>query len=314
MKRHPYRILYAALVALALNLASTAPFALPAGATAFTPGEPQAIMMTPPPITATATPAPSGQVVKYSGQILDYQNGYVFFTTGDGFHVAPDVKIDDAAGGGPTKLVPQTRVYARASFDTGSGAVVELSLSVHKLPDEAAYDAIRKYAIALSTPAPNPDLGTSPGFRGLPVEVTFVVEVPPKTPFADEIYLSTDQSGWSATAIRMDRVDAEHYRVTKTFSSGTKLLYRYTRGSWQSADIGQNGLQMKPRLLVVQNSDVQIKTDIVYGWQDENQFAPDLGNALPTPFNPNPFSVAPCPRSARGGCHPIGPNPAPPVP
>jgi len=38
------------------------------------------------------------------------------------------------------------------------------------------------------------------GFTGKPVLVVFTVQVPPKTPFGDTIYLATDVSGWSATA------------------------------------------------------------------------------------------------------------------
>jgi hypothetical protein len=311
MNTHRYRMVLTLLVALALNAVSAGWRPTAVRAAAFTPGQPEAVMQTPPPIEATATPRPSGVLVKYAGQILDYRAGYVFFTTGDGFHVSPSLKIDDAQSGGPTTLRPETRVYALASFDTGSGAVVELALSARKLQDEASYDEIKKFAVALSTPQPNPDLAPGEGFNGQPVLVTFVVEVPPKTPFGDTIYLSTDQSGWSATAVRMDRIDAIHYRVTRSFSSGTRLLYRYTRGSWRSGDIGQNGLQMKPRLMVVQNTDVQIRNDVVYGWQDENQFAPDLGSAIPTPFNPNPFGVGICPRGK--ACLP-GPVPAPPIP
>jgi hypothetical protein len=264
-----------------------------AGAAPFPSPIESAVMQTPPPLTATATPPPSGQIIKYSGQLLDYRDGFAFFTTGDAFRLGSDIKIDDAATGGPTTLVPETRTYARASFDEGSGGIVELALSRSKLPDEASYQDIKKFAVALSTPFANPDLGRAPGFNGRPVPVTFLVEVPPKTPFADQIYLSTDASGWSATAVRMDRVDALHYRVVRSFSSGTRLLYRYTRGSWQSADVGQDGLAIKPRILVVQNADYRVVHDIVYYWQDENPFTSDNGSILPTPFNPVPFNIPP---------------------
>jgi hypothetical protein len=285
---------YAVIALLALAIANAGPFAsspAEAGAVA-TPSGP-AFMETPPPLTATATPQPSGQIVKYAGQLLDYRDGFAFFTTGDAYRVDPNVKIDDAATGGPTSLVPETRVYARAGFDTGNGGIVELSLSQKKLPDDASYQDIKKFAVALSTPYANPDLVAGEGFSGKPVPVTFLVEVPPKTPISDQIYLATDVSGWSSTAIRMDRVDALHYRVTRLLASGTVLRYRYTRGSWQSADDDQNGLAMKPRVLVVKNADYRVVRDIVYAWQDENQFLPDNGSTLPTPFNPVPFNLPP---------------------
>jgi hypothetical protein len=285
---------YALVALLALWLANAGGFGPGSAAAAAipTPLEP-AVMETPPPLSATATPHPSGQLVKFSGQILDYRDGFVFFTTGDAFRLDDHVKLDDAATGGPTNLVPQTRTYARASFDSGNGAVVELALSSKKLPDQASYQDIKRFAVALSTPYQNPDLKPAEGFDGKPVPVTFVVEVPAKTPFGDQVFLATDASGWSATAIKMDRIDALHYRVTRSFASGTRLLYRYTRGSWQSADVDRNGISAKPRLLVVKNADYRDVSDVVYNWQDEDPFAPDNGSTLPTPFNPVPFNVPP---------------------
>ncbi len=247
---------------------------------------------TPPPITATATPSPSGQLIRYSGQILDAGKEFVFFTTGDGFRLSPGAKIVDP-GGGPTTLHPETRVYARAAFDTGNGQIVELALSKTPLPFEASYAAIKGFAVVVSTPAPNPDLRGGEGLTGRDVLVLFTVQVPPKTPFADSVYLATDVSGWSATAIRMDRIDALHYRIAQTYKSGTRFLYRYTRGSWQSAERGQDGLQVPPRQLVVRNSDTQNIDNVVYSWGDEQPNAPDLGGAVPTPYNPMPIQTPP---------------------
>jgi hypothetical protein len=283
--------MFTAVVGIAI--AGFGPFDGPARAAGLPTPLESAFMQTPPPLEATATPAPSGTLLKYSGQILDYRDGYAFFTTGDAFRVDPSVKISDAASGGPTQLVPQTRMFARASFDTGNGAIVELALSKAKLADEAAYQSIKKFAVVLSTPAANPDLTFGGGFNGKGVPVTFEVEVPPKTPFSDEIFLATDVSGWSATAIRMDRIDALHYKATRSFASGTKLLYRYTRGSWQSADVDQNGLAMRPRTLIVKNADYRVVRDVVYAWQDENDFDSQNGSAIPTPFNPIPFNIPP---------------------
>ncbi len=249
---------------------------------------------TPPPLTATATPRPAGTLVKYSGQLLDDRSGFAFFTTGDAFKLAPDVKVDDAKTGGPTTIVAQTRTYARATFDSSTGTIVELSLAKSKLPDEASYDAIKKFVVALSTPYANPDLaGHNEGIDGKPVLVTFQVEVPPKTPFDDPVYIATDKSGWSATALRMDRIDALHYRLTMPLASGTSFLYRYTRGSWSSAERGQNGLEVPPRKFFVRNADVRLQPDVVYAWGDSNEFAPDLGQAIPTPFNAVPFNLPP---------------------
>jgi hypothetical protein len=249
---------------------------------------------TPPPLSATATPRPAGDLIKYTAQLLDYRSGFAFFTTGDGFRVAPNVKIVDAKTDGPTALTPQTRVYARAAFDPASGQIVELGLSQYKLPEEATFDAIKKFVVALSTPYANPDLANGgEGISGKPVLVTFRVEVPPKTPFSDPVYIATDKSGWSATALRMDRLDALHYTLTMPINSGTTFLYRFTRGSWTSAERGQNGLEVPPRKFTLRDAEVRLVSNVVYAWGDSNEFAPDLGQAIPTPFNVIPFNLPP---------------------
>jgi hypothetical protein len=301
-----------ALFIAALLLASASGFGpapATAGAIATPSGAPSGA--TPPPLSATATPAPAGTLQTFAGQILDERAGFLFFTTGDGFRLAPQVKLADAATGGPTTLQPTTRVYARATFDA-SGNVVALALSRRKLPDDATFDDQKvgvihnEYHVALSTDGPNPDLQTpqpkdsgdaegSGVSSGADVRVVFLVTVPPKTPFGDQVYIATDKSGWSPTAIRLDRVDALHYRVAIDQQAGATLYYKYTRGSWRSAERGENGIEGKARLLVVRNLDVQTKKDTVAGWGDEDQFAPDLGGGVPTPFNPIPFNVPPPP-------------------
>ncbi|HMD02262.1 MAG TPA: hypothetical protein VKG44_04785 [Candidatus Baltobacteraceae bacterium] len=250
-----------------------------------------------PPISATATPAPSGQIIRYAAQLIDVRNGFAFFTTGDAFRLAPNYALRDAATNGPTTLQPVTRIYARASFDTGSGAIVELALSKKPLPQEASYQSIEKFAVAVSTPFPNPDLKAVEGYNGKPVLVVITVEVPPTTPFSDNVYIATDTSGWSPTAIKLNRIDSLHYRIATTYASGTKLLYRYTRGSWPTSERGQNGLQVT-HSAIVPNLDVKRLADTVYAWADINPNnpnpVPNNGvNGLPTPYNPIPFVTPP---------------------
>ncbi len=242
-----------------------------------------------------------------SGQLLAYQDGYVFFTTGDGFRVARDVVIHDAKTGGSTTLAPAPRIWARTTFDA-SGTVTELDLSRDPLPPQGNFADVAHFAVALSTPAPNPDLlayQPTPGpdqtplptqrFSGRPVLVTFIVQVPPITPFTSAVYITTDQSGWNAQAIPMDRVDALHYEITRRYPSGTIFRYLYDRGSFQSTEISPNGLQRTPRNLVVPDADVRVVHDTVSAWQDQvnggvNQVQPQI---MPTPYNPAPFPNLP---------------------
>jgi hypothetical protein len=271
--------------------------------------------------------AASSSVV-VSGQLLAYQDGYVFFTTGDGFRVARDVVIRDAKTARATALRPAPRIWARATFDA-SGTVTELDLSRDPLPPQGSFADVSRFAVALSTPVPNPDLlkaVETPGpsesaapiqhFSGKPVLVTFIVQVPPYTPFTSSIYIATDQSGWNAQAIPMDRIDALHYQITRRFNSGTIFRYLYDRGSLQSQEIAQNGLARVPRNAVVTDADVRVVRDTVYAWQDAapgglNQVQPQI---MPTPYNPAPFPNLPTclPPPQPGGKRPPPPPNCPP--
>ncbi|HEX3457741.1 MAG TPA: hypothetical protein VHR97_07270 [Candidatus Baltobacteraceae bacterium] len=251
--------------------------------------------------------AAGASTIVVSGQLLAYQDGYVFFTSGDGFRVAQNVVIHDAKTGGATPLHPAPRIWARATFDA-SGTVTELDLSRDQLPAQGNFADVTHFAVALSSPIPNPDLlqavaTPAPGepatvaqhFSGRPVLVTFIVQVPPYTPFTSSLYMATDQSGWNAQAIPMDRVDALHYQITRRFNSGTIFRYLYNRGSLQTQEVAQNGLARTPRNFIVTDADVRVIRDTVYAWQDAspgglNQVQPQI---MPTPYNPAPFPNLP---------------------
>ena len=250
--------------------------------------------------TATQTPTPlvtgGAALAKYSGQILDYQHGFLFFTTGDGYRVSPTVRIIDAKSGAQTKEAPATRMYARASFDS-QGNIVEIDLSGRPLPQEATYEQIKQYAIAKSVPQQNPDFKKrGVVIEGKPVLVTFIVTVPPTTPIADQVYISTDKSGWQPNAIKMDRIDALRYRYTVKLNSGTELGYLFTRGTWTTVERASTGLEQTPHHLFVGNLDTENRSNQVYFWADQAStggatvqatFNPA---ALPTPYNPSPFN------------------------
>lgn len=239
-------------------------------------------------IGATAAP------IVVTSQILDYEKGYVFFTTGDGFRVAPNVQIVN----GP----PTVRRYARVTFDS-TGVVTKIEVSKTKLPAEGDVNDVRRFAIALSTPAPNPDLAPQTGFNrcrntigGRLVTVSVEVQVPTSTGLTDQVYMTTDQSGWYAQAYRLDRIDTLHYRTVLKLYSGTQMHVLFDRGSTQSIEVGENGIEDKPALLCVGNEDVQAFTRRVYHWADEQiGGTQQVPQTLPTPYNPAPFPNLPTP-------------------
>jgi len=223
-----------------------------------------------------------------TAQILDYEKGFVFFTTGDGFRVAPGVTI---TGG-----VPKARKYARVTFDA-SGNVTRIEVSSAKLPSEGDLDAVRKFALTLSTPAPNPDLVPSPNpgrcasvKAGKLVTIAITAQVPPSTGATDRVYMTSDQSGWNAQAYPLDRIDVLHYRTILKLYSGTVMHVLMDRGSTQSIQVGENGIEIKPFLLCIGDEDVQAFRVTVYRWGDEGTGPTQvIPQSIPTPFNPSPF-------------------------
>ena len=121
-----------------LSAAPVTPVPLPsAGAT------PSAGPNTPHPGPNTPVPSasPAGVLVKFAGQLLDLRGGFVFFTSGDGFQLAPGYQTVDVHTGQPTNRVANTGLYAVASFDPATGAVVRLALSPAPVPAEASYES-----------------------------------------------------------------------------------------------------------------------------------------------------------------------------
>ena len=138
-----------------------------------------------------------GELVRFTGQLLDLRNGYVYFTSGDAFKVSPSLKIADYDTGKATTLQPRPKIFARAVIDPATKQVVELDLTTRKLATDAAYAVV-----------PNPLSATKPTTEQAPeiagrlrtgreVAVAFVVKVPPTTPLNATIYISTDASGWN---------------------------------------------------------------------------------------------------------------------
>jgi hypothetical protein len=296
-----------ALVAAAALVPTMLPAAPP-------PPKPLNATVTPPPADATATPFPTNGYVAYSGRLLDLQQGFVFFSSGDGFQMAPTAKIVDAVTGGPTTIKPAPRVYAKATFDKATKQVVQLALSHKPIAGGTQLADVQGFAEQASPTTANPDLAPHPGLldrgatgtgRDIPVVIT--VQVPQTTPLDADVYIATDVSTWNPRAIRMDRIDASHYRLRTSFKVGTIIFYKYTRGDWNTAERTPTGLDGDPHKLDLSHTNANVANfdDTVEHWADDN-----LGNGniqpgpqgIPTPYNPGslPFAV-------NGTVHPTPP-------
>jgi hypothetical protein len=251
----------------------------------------QAPVAAPSPVP-TQVPTPTAPLY-VTGQLLDIRDGFVYFTTGNAFKIISPVHVVDFETGEPTTIAPTTGLYARAMFDAKTKQVVELAITKRRLANSSV-EQVRAFLAAGSTPEPAPELHGGQRLTGKPVPVTFYIEVPSTTSLTDNVYIATDASGWNAQAYKMDRVDATHYRLTRTFASGTKFYYRITRGSWNSVERDRDGLEHDPHLLFVNEVDALRKDVTVYSWSDQTPGQPVVGpDSIPTPFNPNPFGNLP---------------------
>jgi len=226
---------------------------------------------TPPPDVAAPSPTPEPLLV--NGQVIDLERGYVVFSSGDAFKLAPNAAIvDDASGATPTyNLTPG--IFAVATLDVSSGLVLSLRTSRRPLPaGTPAAQIPRRYVIAASSPKPNPDLverrAVYTSVLSKAVTVTVTVAVPPDTPFNDDVYMATDTSGWNPQAIKMQRLDGLHFRIQMDLRGGTEIHYLFTRGAWNDVERDRAGLQRKPRDLFVPGGDSQIVDATIYRWAD----------------------------------------------
>ena len=236
--------------------------------------------------------AAQNQLVKFTGQLLDVRNGYVYFTTGDAFKLADAARIADYDTGKATTLQPRAKLFARAVFDPATKQVVELDITAKHLANDTQFAQVAQtYTQTKPVTQKAPEIVGKP-LTGREVAVTFIITVPPTTPLTADIYISTDAGGWNPREIKLDRIDGQRYRAVRRFASGTQFAYRITRGSWNSVERDQNGLESTPHQYFTKEVDSHSETVTVYSWSDDRGNVPQQAapGAIPTPFNPNPFS------------------------
>jgi hypothetical protein len=261
-------------------------------------------------IAAFALPSfAQGALVRFTGQLLDVRNGYVYFTSGDAFKLAAAPRIADFDTGGPTALKPGPKIFARAILDPATKEVVELDLTAKRVPPDAAYATVAQPLSATRPVTARAPEIVGKAATGREVAVAFVATVPPTTPINATLYISTDASGWNPQAIKMDRIDGQRYRAVRRFASGTKFAWLVTRGSWNSVELGSDGLQAPARQYYTSEVDAQEARANVFAWSDDRGNVPQAAQpgALPTPFNPNPFppgGIFPGPKATPPGGFP----------
>jgi hypothetical protein len=249
-------------------------------------------------------PAPSAAEAAESAivaaQVLSYEEGFIFLTTGEAFRVVPNPQVVDAKGA-PSKHGPELGSFVKLTFDA-LGNVTQIVVSDSPLKADAELASVERYAVmprltasTSASPVPGAAL-SSTALRNALVKVSFTVEVPTTTLSTDQVYMATSETQWDPLGTRLDRIDAQHFRAVLDVPAGSRFRYLFTRGNSLSIERGKNGLQRPARTLVLRDVTPQIVSDRVEHWGDE------AGNSLlaspqttPTPFNPAPYPNLPPP-------------------
>ncbi len=146
-------------------------------------------------------------------------------------------------------------------------------------------------------------------------DVTFDVRLPDSTPSNEVIYIAGTFNFWEPGPAQtgtdgnnhdlvLTRISDNQHQITLTFNTGESILYKYTRGSWETVEKGAQGEEIDNRSMVVPDS-TYTQHDTVASWKDLTVFVtndPDaylpedyvLGQNYPNPFNPKttiPFAI-----------------------
>ena len=260
------------LVARSLNalFALIVAAAFPLAVAALPTPIPQASQTAPPDIAA---PSPTALPLLVSGQVIDVERGYIVFSSGDALRLASNVSLLDALTGSALSVAPAPGAFALASIDPVSGLVVVVRFSPKPLPQGTPIAQIpRQYIVQASSPQPNPELApprsTYKAQLSTETLVRITVQVPPNTPFTDDVFMTTDTSGWNPRAVKMLRQDALHFFIVMNLRTGSEFHYLFTRGSWHSGERDRNGLERTPRDLYIEGADVMRIESNVYRWAD----------------------------------------------
>ncbi len=98
------------------------------------------------------------------------------------------------------------------------------------------------------------------------VDSTIDVFVPPRTPPGDDIYVSTERSGWSPSELRMNRIDSRHFQIVVKLSRGARLAFRVTRGSFGTIE-RDAARTLPPAHIALGEPNARVRVDVA-AWAD----------------------------------------------
>jgi hypothetical protein len=188
-------------------------------------------------VALTALGAPSRaantQQLVVRGVALVAENGYLVFTTGDAVKLAPGVATNGVTLGKTVRVVLDPLTHLATALDADPGAEEPGDVDASALP--RAYVAVdpRSAQAVSATRGASAQAGLA--------TVTIDVRVPDDTPPGDDIYLATDRSGFSASELRLNRVDAHRWSIALQLPALSTLHYLFTRGSYATVERTRGG-------------------------------------------------------------------------
>jgi predicted alpha/beta superfamily hydrolase len=107
-------------------------------------------------------------------------------------------------------------------------------------------------------------------------QVTFVVDsVPDNTPADAKLFIAGDFNGWQPGDSRFQltkRDDGSFDIQLAAQNEGTKIQFKFTRGSWETVEKGPSGEEIENRIFTFGNGDtVRVK---IYNWADQGSGNP----------------------------------------
>jgi hypothetical protein len=109
------------------------------------------------------------------------------------------------------------------------------------------------------------------------VTVRLEVEVPSQTPQSDDVYVSTERSGYTPNERRMNRIDERRWSLSIEGPSGSDLHYQYTRGTFGTLERDKTNTVRPARTIVFTKAPTatpaatpgqQLVRDVVERWAD----------------------------------------------
>ncbi len=187
-------------------------------------------------------------------------------------HVGADGTID-AIEAAYTTVLTRLVTYAHGAVVTTSGRVYTLVGTAAQFNGPFTLGTFLKLRVDPARGSAFDIAASEQPFSGgapnAPIPVTFILTVPANTPPTDTVYLATDAGNWVANGTRMSPLAAHTWTATLMLPKGSSLKYKYTRGSWQTAETDRAGMQIPNRSIsVTATAASQTVRDTVVRWAD----------------------------------------------